>query len=171
MTVSFRRLGCPAGASAHAAVARSYRCGVRPVSEDGAAAGRTKSPSDSASAGEPQLILITTRMTGSTVKILDGSTIGDAPFCSGGTASDTHGTGEIGLVDRTISCQDGTLRMGFDPQVPVGHTQSGPWRIIRGTGVFEGWHGSGEMVIRYDASDTSEHPTKGRERFTGTVTQ
>ncbi|MGB9376982.1 MAG: hypothetical protein WCB04_05640 [Mycobacteriales bacterium] len=109
-------------------------------------------------------------MTASKVTLLAASTIGGSPFCLGGTIGDTHGNGEIGLVDRTFSCPDGTLRMGFDPQVPVGNTQSGPWRIVSGTGVYQRWHGTGVMQIRYDASDTSDHPTNGQERFTGTVT-
>jgi hypothetical protein len=139
--------------------------------EDGAAGSPTTNSSDSASAGEPEQILIKTRLDAPTGKILDDSTIGDSPFCPGGTVRDRHGTPGIGLVDRTITCQDGTLRMGFDPQVPVGDTQSGPWRIVSGTGAYEGWQGSGEMVIRYDPSDNSQHPTNGRERFTGTVTR
>ena len=96
--------------------------------------------------------------------------MGGSPFCPDGTFEDTHGTPEIGLVDRTITCPDGTLRMGFDPQVPVGDTQRGPWKIISGTGAYEGWGGSGQMVIRYDASDDSAHPASGRERYTGNVT-
>jgi hypothetical protein len=102
--------------------------------------------------------------------IVNGSTIGDSPFCPGGTAKDKHGTPEIGLVDRTITCSDGTLRMGFDPQEPVGDTQRGPWRIISGTGAYEAWEGSGEMKTTYDPSDDRKHPTRGRETFTGTVT-
>lgn len=135
--------------------------------DGGAVAGTTTTPSESAVQGEA--ILIKTRMNAPTGRILDGSTIGATPFCPGGTVKDKHGTAEIGLVDRTITCQDGTLRMGFDPQVPVGNTQSGPWRIISGTGTYEGWAGSGDMVIRYDASDSREPPTKGRETYTGIV--
>ena len=83
---------------------------------------------------------------------------------------DQHGTTDIGLVDRAITCQDGTLRMGFDPQVPVGNTQAGPWRIISGTGAYKGWEGRGQMVMRYDPRDESAHPTRGHERYRGTVT-
>jgi hypothetical protein len=133
------------------------------------AAGTTSKPSESASGGEAEPILIKTRTNLPTIKILGGSTIGDSPFCPGGTAKDKHGTPEIGLVDRTITCSDGTLRMGFDPQEPVGNTQRGPWRIISGTGAYEGWEGSGEVKTTYDPSDNRKHPTRGRERFTGTV--
>jgi hypothetical protein len=131
----------------------------------------TDRPSKSAAAaGQAEPILIKTRVDTPTGKIVDGSTIGDSPFCRGGTVEDMHGTPTIGLVDRTITCRDGTLRMGFDPQVPVGNTQGGPWRIISGTGAYDGWQGSGEMVIRYDPSDKRAHPTRGRERYKGTIT-
>ena len=103
-------------------------------------------------------------------RILDGSTVGDSPVCAGGKVKDKHGTPEVGLVDRTITCPDGTLRMGFDPQKPVGDTQSGPWRFISGTGAYERWEGSGETEMTYDPNDNREHPTRGRERYTGTVT-
>jgi hypothetical protein len=139
--------------------------------DEGDAAGTTASPSESVAGGEAEPILIKTRVNLPAGKILDGSTIGDSPFCPGGTVRDKHGTPEIGLVDRTITCQDGTLRMGFDPHEPVNDTQSGPWRIIRGTGAYEGWKGSGQTEMKYDPSDNRKHPTRGRERYTGTVTR
>ena len=138
--------------------------------DEGDAAGTAASPSESAAGGETEPILILTRMDIPTGRILDGSTVGDSPFCAGGTVKDKHGSPEVGLVDRTITCQDGTLRMGFDPQEPVGDTQSGPWRIISGTDAYEGWEGSGETKMTYDPSDNRKHPTRGRERYTGTVT-
>ena len=134
--------------------------------EDGDAAG-----TESAAGGEAEPILIKALIGLSTGKILDGSTIGDAPFCPGGTVKDKHGTREIGLVDRTITCSDGTLRMGFDPQHPVGNTQRGPWRIISGTSAYEGWKGSGEMKTTYpNGPPRPGNNAKGRETFTGTVT-
>ena len=138
--------------------------------EERTADGATSSPSESAAVEEAEPILIKTRMNLPTGKVVGGSTIGDSTFCPGGTIKDRHGTPEIGLVDRTITCQDGTLRMGFDPQVPVGDTQSGQWRIVSGTGAYDGWEGSGEMIMTYDSSDNRPHPTKGRERYKGTVT-
>ena len=117
--------------------------------------------------GEP--ILMLTRMKIPTGKILDGSTIGDEPFCPGGTVKDKHGDPEeIGaLVDRTITCSDGTLRVGFSPQEPVGDTQSGPWKIISGTGAYEEWQGSGQMTMTYEPGSD----TYGNEEYTGTVTR
>jgi len=150
--------------------------------DDGDAPTTTEPPAvETDSAVSPEAsgeeILILTQVTfvegepGATAEILDGSTIGGSPFCPGGTAEDRHGTEDpteepYGLVDRTITCSDGTLRMGFSPQTPVGNTQSGPWTIVSGTGAYEGWQGSGKMEAKYDRDDD----TKARERYTGTVT-
>ena len=145
--------------------------GCGPDGQDGDAKNTTSRPTKSATAaGKAEPILIKTLVDLPTGKIVDGSTLGDSPFCPGGTVKDKHGTAEIGFVDRTITCPDGTLRMGFDPQMPVGNTQSGPWRIVSGTGAYDGWEGRGQMVMRYDPTDKSPHPTKGRERYTGEVT-
>ena len=125
---------------------------------------------DAAANHEAQSIVIKTRMNLPAGEILDGSMVGGSPFCAGGTVEDKHSTDPaVGLAEKTITCQDGTLRMGFDPQVPVGNTQRGPWRIVSGTGAYEGWSGGGQMVMRYDPGDKKEHPTRGGERFTGTV--
>jgi hypothetical protein len=98
-------------------------------------------------------------------EVLGGSSIGDSPFCPGGTFRDHHGNDDIGLVDRTFRCPDGTLRIGFTPGVPQGRTQTGPWKVLSGTGAFEGLHGSGQMETKYERGSD----TKGRETFTGTV--
>lgn len=135
------------------------------------AAGATTTPSASTPAGEAETIVIRTRTRIPVGKILQGSVVAGAPFCPGGTFKDEHGAPEVGLVDRTITCPDGTLRVGLDPQMPVGDTQSGPWRIVGGTGAYERWKGGGQMVMRYDASDDSAHPENGRERYTGSVTR
>jgi len=124
----------------------------------------------SASAREAEPILIKTRMDTPTGKVAVGSHVGGSPFCPGGTNKDKHGTLDIGLVDRLITCPDGMLRLGFDPQVPVGNEQRGPWRIISGAGAYEGWEGSGQMVVRHNPNDNSPHPTRSRERYTGKVT-
>lgn len=100
-------------------------------------------------------------------EVLGGSSLGDSPFCAGGTFSDVHSDDpEIGLVDRTFDCPDGSLRIGFTPGFPEGRTQAGPWRLVSGTGAFEGLHGHGEMEIEYEPGTRS---TEGRETFTGTV--
>lgn len=132
--------------------------------------GAADSKSKASAPGKAEPILIRTRVNVPAGKILDGSVVGDSPFCPGGTLMDQHGAPPVGLVDRTITCSDGTLRMGFDPQVPEGNEQRGSWRFVSGTGAYEGWKGDGNMVMRYDPADKSPHPTRGRERFTGTVT-
>jgi hypothetical protein len=147
--------------------------------EDGAAGTSTASTSDSA--GEP--IVIRTSMTIAatpgaepiaTGEVLEGSTLGGSPFCVGGTILNSHGSPDpaeepYGLIDRTITCADGTVRVGFTPDVdvPQGQTQTGSWTIVSGTGAFEGLGGSGEMEVVYDPDDDSV----GRETLTGTVTR
>jgi hypothetical protein len=139
------------------------------VADDGHRAAST--PTASVSSGTPRPILIKTRVDIPTGRILAGSTVGGSAFCPGGTVMDKHGTPDIGLVDRTVTCQDGTLRLGLNPQLPVGNTQSGPWRIISGTGAYDRWRGNGRMTITYDAGETDPHPTRGGEIYTGTVTR
>jgi hypothetical protein len=107
-----------------------------------------------------------------TGEVLDGSTIGDSPFCPGGTFRDRHGSEDpsvppYGLVDRTYSCSDGTLRMGFTPGHPQGQTQAGPWKVVSGTGAYEGLQGDGQMEIK---AEPGTHGNVGRETFTGTIT-
>ena len=101
-------------------------------------------------------------------EVLDGSSIGDSPFCPGGTFRDAHSEDpEIGFVDRKLQCPDGSLRIGFSPQAPTTPvTQSGPWHVVSGTGAFEGMEGDGQMEIKYEPHTDA---TEGRETFTGTV--
>jgi hypothetical protein len=150
-------------------------CGGGDGNETGAA---TTPGVDSEASADPaegsEEILIETHVvfpeadTPVTGEVLDGSTIGDSPFCPGGTFRDRHGSEDpsvppYGLVDRTYSCPDGTLRMGFSPGV----TQSGPWKIVSGTGAYEVLQGEGQMELKEEpGTDGSE----GRETFTGTVT-
>lgn len=140
----------------------------------GSSSGKQAHPSETtvtSSAAAPLGIVILTSVKLPTVTILDGSVVGGHPFCPAGKARDQHGDSTIGFVDRTITCADGTLRIGFDPQPPVDHTQSGPWRIISGTGAYAGWRGGGSMQAVYDKNDASDHPTSYRERYSGTVTR
>ena len=101
-------------------------------------------------------------------EILGGSSIGDSPFCPGGTFQDAHSEDPaIGFVDRRIECPDGTLRIGFSPgPPPTPLTQSGPWHVVSGTGAFQGLEGDGQMEIKYEPHTQA---TEGRETFTGTV--
>jgi hypothetical protein len=108
-----------------------------------------------------------------TGEVLEGSTLGGSPFCAGGTILDSHASGDpavepYGLIDRTITCPDGTVRVGFTPEVvPRGQTQTGSWTIVSGTGAFENLRGSGEMEVVKDPDDDS----LDLETLTGTVTR
>jgi hypothetical protein len=110
-------------------------------------------------------VLIQTRLSIPTGEVLSGSSIGDSPFCTGGTFRDQDGNEQIGSVDRTFRCPDGSLRIGFSPGEPQGQTQSGPWKVLGGTGSFKGLRGSGTMRVTF-VSDSSKN---GRETFTGTA--
>jgi hypothetical protein len=100
--------------------------------------------------------------------ILNGSTLGDSPFCPGGTWSGGHGNLENDWLDKNIKCPDGTLRIAFDPRTRTkrADTDTGPWKIVSGTGAFKGLRGSGRMTIKFGPGD---QPTEGHETFTGTV--
>ena len=108
-----------------------------------------------------------------TGEVLEGSAVGGTPFCAGGTIQDSHASLDpavesLGLIDRMISCSDGTARIVFTPEVvPQGQTQSGSWTIVSGTGAFEGLRGDGAMEVVYDATDDS----LALETLTGTVTR
>jgi hypothetical protein len=105
-----------------------------------------------------------------TGKVLKGSTLGGSPFCAGGTIRDTHASSDPAmgqyLIDRTITCPDGTVRVGLTPEVPPqGPTQRGSWTIVSGTGAFAGMRGSGEMEVKYEPGDDA----LAHEMLTGTV--
>lgn len=104
-----------------------------------------------------------------TGEVLEGSTLGGSPFCVGGTILDSHGSPdpEVWLIARTITCPEGKVRMDLTPEVAQGLDQTGSWKIVSGTGAFEGLRGSGEMEIAYDP-DPDE---PARETYTGTVTR
>jgi hypothetical protein len=106
--------------------------------------------------------------------ILVGSTLGGTPFCAGGTILDSHASldpkMEPYLIDRKITCPEGTVRIGLTPEVgaePQGPTQKGSWTIVSGTEAFEGLGGSGKGEAVYGPSPS----TPVRETLTGTVTR
>jgi hypothetical protein len=151
-------------------------CGGREGSE-GAAADTSAAPTT-----EPgEAIVIRTRMViaateGSeptaTGEVLEGSTLGGSPLCAGGTIRDSHASldpavAPLGLIDRMITCSDGTVRIVFTPEVgaPQGEIQTGSWTIVSGSGAFEGLHGTGEMEVVYDPDGDSP----ALETLTGTV--
>ena len=109
-----------------------------------------------------------------TGSILAGSTLGGKPFCVGGAILDSHAsldpTMDAYLIDRKITCSDGTVRIGFTPEVgaePQGQTQRGSWTIVSGTGAYEGLGGNGKSEAVYGPRPDS--PV--RETLIGTVTR
>ena len=115
----------------------------------------TSAASTTARGGEPIVIratLIVAAEEGSepiaTGTVLEGSTLGGTPFCVGGTILESHASLDpkmkAYLIDRKITCPDGTVRIGFTPEVgadsaPQGQTpQKGVWTIVSGTGEYEG---------------------------------
>jgi len=132
------------------------------------AASTAASPSEPAAGGEEEPILIKTSLTFHDIvtgEVLGGSTVGDAPFCSGGMFRDREGN-DIGSSDRTVRCSDGSLRIGLTTGTGAAGEQAGTWKIISGTGAYEGWQGSGQMEVKLKRGSD----TKASETFTGTVT-
>lgn len=137
--------------------------------EENNAAGTAASPSEPATGGEAEPILIKARVTFRDIvtgEVLGGSTIGDSPFCSGGTFRDREGD-DIGSSDRTVRCSDGSLRIDLTTGTGAAGEQAGTWKIVSGTGAYEGWQGSGQMEVKLKRGSD----TKASETFTGTVTQ
>jgi hypothetical protein len=108
-----------------------------------------------------------------TGKVVAGSTLAGSPFCVGGKILDSHASKDpamepYGLIARTITCPDGTVKAGLTPEVgPQGPTRKGSWTIVMGTGAFENVRGSGKMKTVMDPDDES----LGRETLTATVTR
>lgn len=107
-----------------------------------------------------------------TGEVLERSTLGETTFCAGGTILDSHASSDpamepYGLIDRTITCSDGTVRIGFTPDQADGLNQTGSWSIVSGTGAYEGLQGSGDMEVVYDPDDDA----LAHETLTGTVTR
>jgi hypothetical protein len=104
-----------------------------------------------------------------TGEVLEGSSLGGAPFCAGGTVLDSHGSTDptVWLIRETITCPDGTLTLLVTPDEPQGLTQTGSWTVDNGTGAFEGLRGSGQMDVVYDPDPDSPADVT----LTGTVTR
>ena len=137
-------------------------CGGDDGDEGGTTAASDAAATSTQTAEDGEAILIKTRLDIPTGEVLGGSSIGDSPFCRGGTFRDT---GEDN-VERTFRCPDGSLRIGFNATgEPQGRTQAGPWAVRSGTGAYEGLRAGGRMKVTFDPGSD----TKGRETFTGTV--
>ena len=70
------------------------------------------------------------------------------------------------MIARTVTCAEGKVRMEIAPEVPDGMaqdlTQTGSWRIVSGTGAFEGLRGTRET------RRSCTTPTRTRRRGRGT---
>ena len=114
----------------------------------------TSAASTTGPPGEPivirtrKLVALTERTEPiATGEVLEGSTLGDSPFCAGGTVLDSHGSSDptVWLIIETITCPDGTVKLRLEPDPWPGMNQTGSWMIASGTGTFERLRGSGEM--------------------------
>jgi hypothetical protein len=107
-----------------------------------------------------------------TGEVLEGSTLGGATFCAGGTIRDSHASLDpavdpLGLLDRTFPCSDGTLRIVFTPAEMQHDARAGTWTVVSGTGAYEKLRGSGTIDTEYDPANES----LPQEMLTGTVTR
>jgi len=124
--------------------------------------------------GEP-IVILTKKLVAlreptepiATGEVLEGSTLGDSPFCAGGTVRDSHGSSDptVWLIIETITCLDGTVKLRLEPDPSPGLNQTGSWTIASGTGTFGRLRGSGEMEAVYDPDPTAP----ARVTLTGTV--
>jgi hypothetical protein len=140
-------------------------CGDESEGAGEATAGSTVAGSATGPGASGAAILIKTEVNLPTGVVLDGSSIGDSPFCAGGTFRDQAGGPSPGSMDRTFRCPEGTLRIGFTTGTGKDRKQTGSWTITSGTGAFAGLEGSGAMEIEVQPDSNR----KGHETFTGTL--
>ena len=135
--------------------------GIAGCGEDGG--DNARASANSAEDGEA--ILIKTRLTVPVGEVLRGSSIGDAAFCPGGRFRDEQGSG-VGTILKTFRCPKGRLTITFSPVGDGSCTrQRSSWRIVGGSGLYEGLRGHGRMTVEFGREARGE----GRETFTGTV--
>jgi hypothetical protein len=136
----------------------------------------TNTASSAARRGEP-IVIRTRKLVAlkertepiATGEVLEGSSLGDSPFCAGGTILDSHGSSNptLWLIVETITCADGTVKLRLEPDPSPGLTQTGSWKVVSGTGTFARLRGSGEIEAVFDPDPTAAaHVT-----LTGTVTR
>ncbi len=78
-----------------------------------------------------------------TGKVLEGSMVDGATFCVGGTIRDSHANLDpavepLGLIDRTFTCPDGTMRIVFTPAEMQGDARAGSWTVVPRHAPFHG---------------------------------
>ena len=114
-------------------------------------------------------IMIMTQIEGFTGQVLDGSVLAGEPFCTGGTVQHEHGSPAIGFpAVNVFSCAEGELQIAFGPGPGQMNnaTQTSDWKVIEGSGAFEGATGNGHMSVTFESVGS----IKGAETFEGTVT-
>ena len=118
--------------------------------------------------GGGDAIRIETRLSVPVGEVLPGSYIGDSDSCRGGRFRDRRGgAGPVATVVKTFHCPNGRLTITFRPLGETSCTrQSSSWRIVNGSGRFEGLSGGGQMKAVFESK-----AGEGRETFTGTVTR
>jgi hypothetical protein len=104
-----------------------------------------------------------TGINGGTVR--RGSFVGGSAFCPGGSMRHEPGRPGVGTGIATFRCRDGSLSIGFTPLPAPGLVQSSPWKVVSGTGSYQGARGQGWMVVRFAGGDSEE----GQETFVGTI--
>jgi len=122
-----------------------------------------KTSTSTAVTGGP--VLIETRVTDARHhlgEVVDGSVIGEAAFCPGGT---TSGSSQGATITTTFDCPEGTLQLQYAP-TQRSLVQGSDWLVLSGTGTLAGLHGGGSMAAVFEDDD----PDAGREVFTGNVT-
>jgi hypothetical protein len=76
----------------------------------------------------------------------------------------SSGSSQGPTITTIFTCPDGILTVEYAPS-QHSLVQSSEWKVVSGTGTFEGLSGGGFMVAAF----TSDDPDSGREIFTGTV--
>lgn len=115
-----------------------------------------------------EAVLIRTRIHDFEGTVLEGSVIGDTPFCPGGKVVHEGGSPQIGFpAVNVFQCAEGQLRIGFGPgpdQMDQA-VQTSAWEVLGGTGRFAGATGAGEMEVRFKTAGASV----GEETFEGRI--
>ena len=79
-----------------------------------------------------------------TGEVLEESTLGDSPFCAGGTVLDSHGSTDpsVWLIVETITCPDGTVKLRVKPNPAQGLNQTGCGRSSAAPAPSSGYAGA-----------------------------
>jgi hypothetical protein len=110
---------------------------AEPESDGGVVA--SSEASTEKSQGPRQPILIMTRMVGFSGKVLPGSALAGASFCTDGTVRHEPGSPEIGFpAINVFDCPHGQSQVGFGPGPDQmnNSVQTSDWKVLDGSGAF-----------------------------------